>query len=320
MYNVKNPMQNTHPGAPSIPPILVLGVGVLSASSSSIFVRFAQVDAPSLVIAAYRLLMATALLIPWLVLKHRHELLLIRRRELVLMLSAGAFLAVHFATWITSLEFTTVASSVVLVQTAPLMVAALSPITLGERLSRPLIAGLLVAMVGSALVGLSDACSWRAGLSCPELSTFLQRDAIKGDLLAVAGAAGGAGYLLIGRQVRKSQSLIPYITLTYGSASILLTVLAALAGHAATGYSGEAYLWMALLAIFPQLIGHSTYNWALRYLPAALVSISLLGEPVASTGLAALLLEEIPSPLRLVGAAMILVGIALATGFAPAND
>ncbi len=315
MYNVKNPMQNTRPGAPSIPPILVLGLGVLSASSSSIFVRFAQVDAPSLVIAAYRLLLATALLIPWLLLRHRSDLLVFRPHELILTVGAGSFLAIHFATWITSLEFTTVASSVVLVQTAPLMVAALSPMILGESLSRPLVIGLLVAMVGSALVGLSDACSWQAGLRCPGFSAFLQREAIKGDLLAVAGAAGGAGYMLIGRRVRKKLHLVPYITLTYATSAILLASLAALAGHPAMGYPRQAYLWMALLAIFPQLIGHSTYNWALRYLPAALVSVTLLGETAASIGLAAAVLDEIPSTMRLVGAALILIGIALATGF-----
>ncbi|MCJ7677351.1 MAG: DMT family transporter, partial [Anaerolineales bacterium] len=122
-----------------------------------------------------------------------------------------------------------------------------------------------------------------------------------------------AGYMMIGRRVRARMSLIPYITLTYGSAALVLLGMTTLARLPLTGFPAPAYGWFALLALVPQLLAHSTYNWALRYLPAAFVSISLLGEPVGSTVLALILLGETPSGLKLAGAGMILAGIVLAT-------
>jgi drug/metabolite transporter (DMT)-like permease len=136
---------------------------------------------------------------------------------------------------------------------------------------------------------------------------------MKGDLLALAGAAAGAAYIMIGRRVRSTVTLLPYITLTYGVASIVLIIFMIQAGQKPFGYSSQTYLWFLLLALAPQLFAHSTYNWALRYLSAALVSISQLGEPVSSTILAYLFLREIPTPLRIVGAVIILTGIAVAS-------
>jgi drug/metabolite transporter (DMT)-like permease len=136
---------------------------------------------------------------------------------------------------------------------------------------------------------------------------------MKGDLLALAGAVAGAAYIMIGRRVRSTVTLLPYITLTYGVASCVLIVLMVQAGQRPFGYSPQTYLWFLLLALLPQLFAHSTYNWALRYLSAALVSISQLGEPVSSTILAYLFLRELPTPLRIVGAVIILSGIAVAS-------
>jgi drug/metabolite transporter (DMT)-like permease len=200
---------------------------------------------------------------------------------------AQLFLALHFGTWITSLEYTSVASSVVLVQTAPLMVAVLSPLLLGEQISRYLIAGLLIAMLGSLIVGISDACGPEG---CLQLNELLQGTAIRGDLLALAGAAAGAGYVLVGRRVRQSVSLVPYIGIAYGAAAVALIVA----------------------AVF-QLVAHTSYNWALGYVAAAVVSLVLLAEPVASGILALVILDETPTTLRLVGGALILFGIGLGT-------
>lgn len=306
-------MQKSAPEDPRFSPTLVLALGILGSSTASILIRYAQRDAPSLIIAAYRLGLATAALLPLLLIRERPRLRAIGRAELLLTLASGTLLAGHFATWVTSLEFTSVASSIVLVQTAPLIVAALSPIALREPLSGWLVSGLVVSTLGSALVAVSDACGWQAGLLCPPLTEWVQGEALRGDVLALGGAACGAGYLLIGRRLRPRLHLLPYITLTYGVAALWLGLLAALAGQPAFGYPARSYLWFILLAVFPQLLGHSTYNWALRYLPAAVVSISLLGEPVASIGLAAALLNEIPSELRLAGGALTLIGIVLAT-------
>src|SRR6186997_3193738 len=148
---------------------LALVIAILAVSASSIFIRFAQEEAPSLVIAALRLTFATLLLAPIALLRRRNELTSLTRNELTLGIFAGLFLAVHFATWISSLEYTTVASSVVLVSTGPLWVALLSPVFLNERITRAAVVGLFVAILGAIIIGLSDACTWDNGLRCPHL-------------------------------------------------------------------------------------------------------------------------------------------------------
>jgi drug/metabolite transporter (DMT)-like permease len=298
-------MQNPRP---QVPPALAIGVAIVAASSASILIRYAQAEAPSLVIAAYRLAIATLILAPVVVLRARLDLSALTPRNVRLTMLAGGFLALHFATWIRSLEFTSVASSIVLVQTAPLMVAALSPLTIREPILRRLLIGLLVATAGSLLVGLSDAC---LGASCVAAPEILGGPALKGDLLALGGAAAGAGYILTGRVVRQQVSLIPYIGIAYPTAAVLLGLAAWAAGERAVGFSPSTYLWLVLLAVLPQLVAHSTYNWALGYLPAAVVSLGQLGEAVGSTLLAIGLLHEVPSSLRIAGGGLILVGIGL---------
>ena len=293
-------MQNPRP---QVPPALAIGVAIVAASSASILIRYAQAEASSLVIAAYRLAIATLILAPVVVLRARRELSGLTPRNVRLTMLAGGFLALHFATWIRSLEFTSVASSIVLVQTAPLMVAALSPLMIREPILRRLLIGLLVATAGSLLVGVSDAC-----FGTPEI---LSGTALKGDLLALGGAAAGAGYILTGRVVRQQVPLIPYIGIAYATAAVLLGLAAWAAGERAVGFSPSTYIWLVSLAVLPQLVAHSTYNWALGYLPAAVVSLGQLGEAVGSTLLAIGLLHEVPSTLRIAGGGLILVGIAL---------
>lgn len=314
MSKIRYPLPSPSKAAsPPIPPGVGIFVGVLASSTASIFIRYAQRDAPSLVIAAYRLDIATLLLLPLLIRRHYHEYTSLTRRERVLCVVSGTFLAIHFATWIRSLEFTSVASSVVLVQTAPLFVALLSPLVLNERLSRLFMLGLTLSMAGSVLVGLSDACVYSGRLICPAISEFIRGQAIQGDLLALLGAFGATGYLLVGRKLRGSVSLMPYITLAYGTAGVLLTLAALVEGHSLAGYPSRAYVFFVLLALIPQLIAHSSYNWALRYLPAALVSITLLGEPIGSTILAYYFFGESPTWMRIAGGVLILAGIALAS-------
>ena len=299
--------------SPRIPPALGLFFGILAVSTASIFIRFAQQDAPSLVIAAYRLTVAFLVLGVPVLQRQGNEFRRLERRDLWLIALSGVFLAVHFASWITSLEYTTVASSVILVTTTPLWVGLLSPLVLKESLSRPVIVGMFLALAGSAVVGLSDACTWRSGLLCPPWTQFFQGRAVLGDFLALAGAWMAAGYLMIGRQVRAKLSLWSYLLGVYGMAAMILVLWAALAGQAFTGYRPQTYLWFVALALVPQLLGHSAFNWALRYLPAAYVSITLLGEPLGSTALAYLFLGEIPGVLMLLGGALILTGIVAAS-------
>jgi drug/metabolite transporter (DMT)-like permease len=295
---------------PIIPPALAIGLGLLAVSTASVFIRYAQAYAPSLVIAAYRLALATIALAPLAFLRHRAELRALGRREISLAFLSGFFLALHFATWITSLEYTTVASSVVFVTTTPLWVALLSPLILKEPLSRPILIGMALALVGGIVVGLSDTCSWETGsLQCPPFVDFVRGQAFLGDLLALSGAWMAAGYLLIGRRLRTSMSLVPYVFVVYGAAALVLIAIMLATDRAPWGYAPIAYLWFILLALIPQLLGHSTFNWALGFLPAAFVSITLLGEPIGSTILAYFLLDETPSALKIFGAILILAGI-----------
>lgn len=298
---------------PSIPPMVGLTFAILAVSTSSIFTRYAQELAPSLVIAAYRLSISALLIWPVTLFRHRPALRSLNRKQAILAILSGVFLAAHFATWITSLEYTSVASSVVLVSTMPLFVTLLAPWLIKESIAPAVILGLVLAMVGTLVVSISDACTWQSGLQCPTAAGFLRRSALLGDLLALAGAISGAGYMLIGRKLRPHLPLLPYISISYGTAAIVLVITMLGAGHPATGYPAPAYFWFLMLALLPQLIAHSTFNWALRYLPAAYVSITTLGEPIGSTMLAFLLLGERPGAMMLVGGFLILVGIMIAT-------
>lgn len=294
-------------------PIAII-VAILAVSTASIFIRFAQMDgAPSLVIAALRLTFATLLLAPLALSRHRDEIKRLTRTEWLLAVSSGIFLAVHFATWISSLEFTSVASSVVFVSTGPLWVALLSPMLLKEHVSRTAIIGLGLALVGGTIIGLSDACVWNAGLACPALADILQGPAMWGNFLALAGAWTVTGYLIIGRKLRTGMSLIPYIFLVYGIAAIVLIMIMFVSGNSPLRFAPQTYGWIFLLAAIPQLIGHSTYNWALKYLPAALVAVTTLGEPIGSAVLAYFILNETPTMAVLFGGAFILTGIYLAS-------
>ncbi len=289
-------------------------IAILAVSTASIFIRFAQTDgAPSLVIAALRLTFATLLLAPFALTRHRAELKSLTRKQVTLGIASGMFLAVHFATWISSLEYTSVASSVVFVSTGPLWVALLSPMLLNEKSTRAAIVGLGLAILGGAIIGLSDACGIQDGIQCPELGQVMQGGAIWGNFLALAGAWAVTGYLVIGRKLRAGMSLVPYIFLVYGMAAAALIVIMLAAGKSPFGFEAKTYGWIFLLAAIPQLIGHSTYNWALRYLPAAFVAVTTLGEPIGSAILAFFILRETPSAAVILGGILILLGIFLAS-------
>jgi drug/metabolite transporter (DMT)-like permease len=299
---------------PPIPPVLVLSIGILAVSTASIFIRYAQEDVPSLVIAAWRLSLATIVLAPFAYTRQRSEILSLQRRDFFLALLSGFFLALHFATWISSLEYTSVASSVVLVTTTPLWVALFSPFTIKEPITRLILVGMLLALVGGIIIGLSDTCGITGmRLTCPPLAEFIRGEAFLGDLLALSGAIMAAAYVLIGRQLRGGMSLLGYIFLVYGMAAAVLIVIMLASGQSAFGYPPSAYIWLLLLALIPQLLGHSSFNWALRYLSAAYVSITLLGEPIGTTILAYFLLGETPTALKIFGAILILLGIYIAS-------
>jgi drug/metabolite transporter (DMT)-like permease len=306
---------------PIVPPVVGLGLAIIAVSTSSIFIRFAQTEAPSLSIAAWRLALASLVLVPFAWSKNRAEIRHLSRKTLALLVLSGIFLCFHFATWISSLRYTSVTSSVVLVTTSPVWVALLSPLLLRERLSRAVWAGMGIALIGSVIVAGSDACQVSTtGIHCDGMQDFLHGQALWGNILALIGAWCVAGYLLIGRWVRPNLSLLSYTAIVYGVAALGLLLLAAISGQQMGGFRPVTYLWFVLLAFIPQLIGHSTYNWALRYLKAAYVSVAALGEPIGSSLLAMIFLSEPPTLLEIVGGGITLIGIYFATRASPVPE
>jgi drug/metabolite transporter (DMT)-like permease len=275
--------------------------GVMAASLAAIFIRYAMDDGmPSSVIAAGRLGLSALILTP-LALRHRAELAGLRRADFLLAAAAGLILAIHFATWIASLEYTSVLISVVLVGTSPLWSALFEVIFLRVRLNRLVIAGLIAAFAGGLLIGLAgDSGDNQAGT-------------LMGAILSLAGAICFAVYLVIGRRLRAKLSLVPYIWLAYGFAAIFLLLMAFAGGATFTGYTPRAYFMILLLALVPQLIGHTSFNYAVRFLTATFVGIATQVEPISSALFAYILFNEVPLPLQIVGSVAILVGVAAAT-------
>lgn len=286
----------------------------MAVSTASIFIRFAQEQAASLVIAAGRLCIATLVLAPFVLIRSWGEIKTIPKRRFGLLALAGIFLGLHFATWITSLEYTSVASSVVLVATAPLWVALLSPLFLKEKINPVVFTGLVISLAGSLIVGLNSACVFSHGqLSCIPFGSMFSGSAFWGNVLALTGAFSAAGYLMIGRRVRNDLSLPVYTFLVYGMAALVLLIMVMLSGNSIAAYSAPTWLWILLLALIPQLLGHSTFNYFLKSLSAAFVSIALLGEPIGTVILSFLFLHESPSILEISGGILILVGIFVAS-------
>jgi drug/metabolite transporter (DMT)-like permease len=279
---------------------LALLIGVLAVSSAAILVSLARAQgAPAILIAALRMAAAALVVVPISLARCRAEILSLRPRALLLAIASGACLALHFAFWISSLDYTSVMSSVVFVSTNPLFVGLASVLILRERLGRWTLIGVLVAVIGGGIVGLADLRA-TGGQS------------LKGDALALLGAVSVSGYLLIGRTLRKTMSLTLYVGIAYATAAIVLLAVVGITATRVTGYPPAAYLWIALLAAGPQLLGHTAYNWALKYVSATLVTVTLLAEPIGATLLGIPVLGQVPEPAAVAGGVLILGGIFLA--------
>jgi drug/metabolite transporter (DMT)-like permease len=235
----------------------------------------------------------------------------LRAREIALACGAGVLLALHFWSWNASVSMTTVAASVVLVNTQPVIVALLSALWLREVPARRQWAGIGVAMLGALVV---------AG---PELAASgdTARRATLGNLLAVVGAITAAIYFVTGRRLRGTLDLWPYVGLVYGACFVALVGLSLATGVRLGGQPTRELAIFLALALGPMLLGHTGLNWALRYLPAYVVNLTLLGEPVGATIIAALLpgIREVPHAATLVGGALILLGVLGASRQAPAR-
>jgi|UniRef100_A0A7C6EAB9 drug/metabolite transporter (DMT)-like permease len=275
--------------------VLVLGFGLVVLSFASILIKLTQ--APSIVIAAGRLTIASLVLTPFFWTKFPKIQLELRRVKLSLIFLSGLFLALHFFFWIESLSHTSVPSSVALVTTNPIFVAILSPIILKERITFRIGLAVNLGAIGSIII------------TSQGLNSLIMT---KGNLLALAGAVCAGGYMIVGRRIRPHISLISYIYIMYTTAAILLLLGILITGQRLIGYSWQAYLFIILLALGPQLIGHTSFNWALGYLTAPVVAMTILGEPIGTTILSWLILNQPPTMREITGGVIIGIGIYLA--------
>jgi len=284
-----------------VKPYIILFAGVLSVSFAAIFIRLA--DAPPLVIATYRLAIASVILIPIASIKSMRDLNRLSKHDILLILLSSAFIALHFGLWITSLSYTSIVSSVVLVTSHPAFVAVISYFLWGERLNKLTISGIVVALTGVILINYGDL-------------TFGSQ-AIIGNLLALlAGFAMGA-YLVIGRQLRTRIDILSYLTIIYTFSAVLLLAATMTFGYSFFGYPHITYIMLILLALIPQLVGHSCLNLAVRLMPVTLVSVAILGEPVGATLLGSFILGEMPTTNEIVGGLLILGGIFIVVRYKP---
>ena len=306
---------------------LTLLVAVLAVSWAAILTRSCQGAAP-LAISFWRLAISAALMAPWALTPLRARRIDPLQRvdpaqrhgpeddgspgapapgrlqAVAGAAGAGAFLALHFACWISSLFLTTVASSVVLVAAQPLFTLGLSPLVLGEKPSRRATAGILLAFAGAAGIGAGDFA--------------LSGAALTGDLLALAGAAFASAYLIVGRRLRHGWPLPGYLTVVNATAALGLGIAALISGQRLHGYPGATWARLLALAAGPNLIGHGLLNAAVRRLPAYVVNMAVLGEPLLASLYAALLFGERPGLHLFAGGALVLAGICL--GFDPGRS
>jgi drug/metabolite transporter (DMT)-like permease len=267
--------------------------GVVAASTASVLIRLTQ--APPLVVGTWRLLLAGALLAPvawrpalkgWLVLPSRDRWLLV---------ASGIALAAHFAAWISSLSLTNVASSVILVSSSPIILAGASRWLPGERVRDMTVVAIGLGLAGTALVAYGD--------------LDLTGQAMLGNLLALVGAGAVSVYMLLGQRLRRRLSTIAYVWPCYAIAGLTLGAACLLSGQPMVGYPSRTYGLLLALAIVPQILGHSAFNWAVRHVPPVYVSLAMLGEPVGATLLAWAILGERPALMAVLGGALILAGI-----------
>ena len=286
----------SHKDAPGVHPYFVLIAGILAISTGAVFARMA--DAPSLVIAAYRVGLASLILVPITSWKARNELRCLSSRDFGTALLAGVFLAMHFAAWISSLKFTAISNSVVLVSTSPLWVGIFAPLLLKDKIKPLTLLSILFSLLGCGIIGSGD---FSGG-----------GKALWGDFLALLGGFCAAGYLILGRKLRQKLSLLVYISLCYASAAIILWSVVLVMGLQISGFNNQTFWVLWAMAIISQILGHGCYNWALRYCNTTLVALSFLGEPVGATMLAYLLFHEALTPTKTIGGLIILAAIYLA--------
>lgn len=273
---------------------LWLGVGVASVSMAAIFIRLA--DTAAMTVATYRMLVGAAIVAVPTLFRARREVLGLRRADLLLLSGSAACLALHFATWTASLSLTSVASSVLLVTTAPVFVAIASHFFLHDRVSRLTVWAIVISLAGGAVLSIGD---WGG-------------ERLVGDALALAGAVAVSGYMLVGRRMRAGIGNLSYVTVVYSIAGVALLIGALASGAPMLGLPLRTYFWMGMAALIPQATGHSLLNWSLGHTSATNVTLAVRAEPVVSTLVAIPVLGEVPAWTVVPGGALLLLGVFLA--------
>jgi len=278
-----------------VSPWLVLSLAVVFVSFGSVLVRLAA--APALAVAFYRVALASLILLPFAARNSSRSWPRLSGRQRTLLLASGLALALHFATWIASLSYTSIASSVLLVNTSPLFAIALSRLFLGERVPSAVLAAIPIAFAGAALIALAD---WTGSPG-----------SLLGNVLALLGALTLAVYQVIGRGLRGALPLNAYVLAVWVTAATTLAILAAAFRVPLAGFGGRTWLAFLALALVPTIGGHGLVNKSLRSFPAPTVGLFLLGEPVGASLLALLLFHEVPGPWTIAGGAIVLGALVL---------
>lgn len=281
----------------------LLIIAISSVSVSSTLALYARDEGVTpLIISFYRLLFATLMLAVPAFFAARQERIDLTLRDHLLLAGVGFLLAAHFATWVTSLFYTSAASSVVLVTTEALWVPLGAHFLLKEHVNRKVWWGVLIAFVGAILLVSGDLGETRFG-----------GNALIGDFLALAAALAASGYFLAGRRLRQRMGLFTYATLVYAWSTLFLFGFVVANGQSFGPYSEAAFFWLFLFALLPMILGHTVINYILRWVQPHVVSTAILAEPVVSAILALILFAQDPTPLVWIGGAVILVGIVVAT-------
>mgnify|MGYP005753501699 CR=1 FL=1 len=276
-----------------INPYFALAIGVFTVSLSAIFVKLAEAPAP--IIAFYRLFFSVLLLMPIFLYKYVGELKGITRKDFLYSSIAGVFLAFHFILWFESLNYTSVASSTVLVTLQPLFAFIGTYFFFKEKLSHKAVISGVLAVIGSFIISWGDFQT--SGI------------ALFGNFLALVACALVTGYLMFGQNVRKRLSVITYTIIVYGISTITLFLYVLIFGYSFTGYASSDWMWFLLLAIFPTLLGHSLFNWAVKWISTNIISMSILFEPIGAAILAYFVLNEMVTWTQLLGGAVVLFSV-----------
>lgn len=278
-----------------INPKLVVLLGALGVSGSPIFIKLSS--SPALTIAFYRMLFTILLLTPYIIYKNRNELKTVSKRNLLKTMISGLFLGCHFSFWILSLKYTTVASATILVNTSPILLLLINILIFKHVLTKKEIISVAVAFLGSILLAYGD--------------FFGGNEALLGDTFAIMGAGFICVYLILGKQVREDLSMTSYTYLTYAFATITTLILNLFIQHSLVVTSSREIILFLAMAVFPTLLGHSLFNWSLKYVSETYVAMAILLEPILASIIAYFLFKEIPSSIQLIGAFTVLIGIVL---------